>query len=233
MNVHVLQHVPFEGPGAIAAWAAGRHIPLTVCHCYGGVPLPSPAADDLVVVMGGPMSVHDERQFPWLVDEKRFIERVLSAGGRVLGVCLGAQLIADVLGARVFPNRCREIGWFPVGRVAGAERTTFGTALPASALAFHWHGETFDRPAGAMHLLRSAGCENQAFAIGSRCLALQFHFEMTEAGARALVEHCPDDLAPGTYVQTATQILGPPGQFADANRTMAALLDALGSEHRA
>ena len=102
MRIHVLQHVPFEPPGSIEAWAKRTGHALAVTHPYRGDPLSMVEDADLLVVLGGPMSVHDEARYPWLVDEKRFIERTIAAGARVLGICLGAQLIAQVLGARVY-----------------------------------------------------------------------------------------------------------------------------------
>jgi GMP synthase-like glutamine amidotransferase len=219
VRVHTLQHVPFEGLAALAPAlrAAGHEIATT--RLYAGERLPDPDAFDWLVVLGGPMSVNDESRFAWLGPEKRLIERSLASGRAVLGICLGAQLLAAALGARVVRNAEREIGWFPVERVAGAESSRYGRALPPRALAFHWHGETFDLPAGAVHLARSAACEHQAFAYGERALGLQFHLETTAETAAALIEHCDEDLTPGPYVQPAKAILGDPARFETLGRT--------------
>ncbi|MBK9134578.1 MAG: type 1 glutamine amidotransferase [Betaproteobacteria bacterium] len=120
MRIHALQHVPFEPPGSIEAWARRAGHALAVTHLHRGDPLPVVNGGDLLVVLGGPMSVHDEARYPWLVDEKRFIERTIAAGRRVLGICLGAQLIAHVLGARVHASDEKEIGWFAVEATAAA-----------------------------------------------------------------------------------------------------------------
>lgn len=223
MRVRILQHVSFEGPAALepALRGAGHELALTrVCD---GEALPAPGALDWLVVLGGPMSVHDEAAFAWLAPEKRLVRRCIDAGKLVLGVCLGAQIVAEVLGARV--SRCagREIGWFTVDRAPGAEASALGRALPARFPAFHWHGEAFDLPRGAAHLARSAACEHQAFAWGERVLGLQFHLETTRAAAEALVANCGDELAPAPFVQAPEAILADAAPF-DAMRP---LLDAV------
>ncbi len=221
LRVHWLQHVPFEGLGSIEPWLAARDARMSSTRMYESPVFPSLEDFDLLIVMGGPMSVNDEATLTWLAPEKRFIGRAIDAGKRVLGICLGAQLIAASRGARVSPNSEREIGWYPVeaeGHTAFAE-----LAAPACPV-FHWHGETFDLPPATVRLARSIGCAEQAFALGDRVLALQFHLEMTPAGARALIEHCPADLAPGRFVQTAGDMLLDPRRFERSNAAMDALL---------
>jgi GMP synthase-like glutamine amidotransferase len=221
LRVHWLQHVPFEGLGSIGSWLAARDASVSTTRLYESPGFPSPDDFDALIVMGGPMSVNDEAKLPWLVAEKRFVGRAIDAGRRVLGICLGAQLVAASRGALVRANDEREIGWY---RVEAQERTPFADLVAPECPVFHWHGETFDLPAGAVHLARSAGCSAQAFALGPNVLALQFHLEMTAAGARALIEHCPADLAPGRYVQTAAAMLADPERFERANAAMDALL---------
>jgi GMP synthase-like glutamine amidotransferase len=211
MKVNYLTHVPYEGLGALecALIRAGHGLART--RLYAGEPLPDPEAVEGLVVMGGPMSIHDEQEHPWLVAEKRFVARVLERGVPVLGICLGAQLVAHALGARVRPNAEREIGWFPVERTAGAGPSALD-GLPRRFTAFHWHGETFDLPQGAVHLASSAACRNQAFMHG-RALALQFHLEVLPSGVADLCVHGADDLRPGRHVQTPEEMLGDPGRF--------------------
>lgn len=227
MRIHVLQHVPFEPPGSIEAWAKRTWHALAITHPYRGEPLPMAQDADLLVVLGGPMSVHDEAKFPWLVDEKRLIERTIAAGRRVLGICLGAQLIAQALGARVHANGDKEIGWFAVEATAAARTAAVFQDFPRRLLAFHWHGETFDIPAGAVHVARSAACANQAFAFGERVVGLQFHLETTPAGARDLIAHGIDELVEGRHIQQPLAMLGYPERFAAINVAMHALLDRL------
>src|SRR5271165_3985143 len=112
MRLHALQHVPFEGPAAIADWAAAQGVSMTVAHLYRGDALPSLSDFDMLAVMGGPMSVNDSSHYTWLDPEIAFMRAAIGAGKAVLGICLGAQMIAKALGARVYPGAQKEIGWF-------------------------------------------------------------------------------------------------------------------------
>ena len=223
MRAHCLQHVPFEGLGCIEPWFVAAQYEITYTRFFERAELPEPGTVDFLVVLGGPMSVNDEAEFPWLAPEKRFIRRVIEAGTPVLGICLGAQLIANALGARVWRNREKEIGWFPVEATPADGPALF--RFPPSIEVFHWHGETFDLPPGAVRLARSAGCENQAFQVGRSALALQFHLETTPAAARAMVEHCGAELRPARYVQSASEILAAtPEKYRAINALMASAL---------
>jgi len=228
MQIHVLQHVPFEGPAAIADWAERRGHPLTVSHLYAGDPLPALTDFDRLVVMGGPMSVGDTDAYPWLADELQFIADAIDAGKSVVGVCLGAQLIAAALGARVYPHAHKEIGWLPVRLTDQARGLDLCDGLPAIQTVFHWHGDTFDLPAGAVHLAESEACGNQAFLVDGRVLGLQFHLESTPASVAAICEHCADEIVPGRFVQTAAEMRGVDADFyAGIGRTLELLLDRL------
>jgi len=227
MKIHYLQHVAFEGPGSIETWARRAGHPLTATRLYEGEALPLLQEVDWLVVMGGPMSVHDESVYPWLHQEKQCIGSAIDAGKVVLGVCLGAQLIAETLGARVYPSRVKEIGWFPVERTPLAAATHFGEALPAHFEAFHWHGETFDLPAGAVHLARSEACAHQAFVYRERVVALQFHLETTRAGVEQLGQQCAAEIISGPFVQPVAALLADAGRFAAINQHMSGLLDRL------
>lgn len=221
MKIHIIQHAPFEGLGALAPWARHARHTVQVTKVYDGERLPGVDEQEMLVLLGGPMSVNDEAELPWLAGEKRFVEAAMESGSLVLGLCLGAQLIADVLGAKVYRNTERELGWFPVRHV---QRSFLTEHLPPQLEAFHWHGETFDLPRGAIHLLRSEACANQAFQYGENVLALQFHLEMEPEGVRALVSNCPGDLKPGNYVQSESEMLRDAARFVHAHDTLAALL---------
>lgn len=209
MRAHYFQHVPFEGLGSIGPWLKSRGAAVTGTRFFEEWALPAGDEVDFLIVMGGPMSVNDESVYPWLKDEKGFIKEAIAREKTVLGVCLGAQLIASAMGARVYPNSQKEIGWFPIHSVAvpGAEGAF---QFPKESVVFHWHGETFDLPPGAIRLARSEACENQAFQLGRNVLGLQFHLETTPQGARDLVTKCRHELVPATYVQSEETILSAP-----------------------
>ena len=160
MNVHVLQHVPFEGIGSIESWLAARDAQIRYTRFYESATLPDLMEIDLVIAMGRPMSVNDEATISWLMPEKQFIRDAIASGIPVLGVCLGAQLIASALGAHVYRNHQKEIGWFEIESVSGAEDVF---RFPPKTVVFHWHGETFDLPAGE----RSSGPDLDAFVHGA------------------------------------------------------------------
>jgi GMP synthase-like glutamine amidotransferase len=207
MRVHYLQHVPFEGLGTIEGTLRARGARIHSTRLYAGERLPALDEFDALVVLGGPMSVHDEAQLPWLTAEKHFVKAAVQAGKRVLGICLGAQILAEVLGGQVTKNAYREIGWFPITKRIECNTSALANAFPDEVLVFHWHGETFSVPDGAQLLASSTGCRNQGFVWNDRVLALQFHLESTQQGVRDLISHCADELDGTRYVQTAKTIL--------------------------
>jgi len=225
MRAHFFQHVPFEGLGSIESWLRSAGAKIAGTKFFEAATLPRVENIDLLVVMGGPMSVNDETDLPWLVSEKRFIRQAIEAEKAVVGICLGAQLIASAMGARVYPNKTKEIGWFPVSSVqTGAAQRAF--AFSPELVVFHWHGETFDLPNGAVQLARSVACENQAFQLGRRVIGLQFHLETTPQAAREIVSNCRSELAPSRYVQSEAQILAAPaGAYDKINSVMGGILE--------
>jgi GMP synthase-like glutamine amidotransferase/RimJ/RimL family protein N-acetyltransferase len=225
MRIHYLQHVPFEGLGSMELHLRAQGHMLTSTHLYIDSILPEPADIDWLIVMGGPMGVYDEALYPWLIIEKRFIREVIAAGKRVLGICLGAQLLAEALGAQVYRNKYREIGWFSVQRMPGNSTSALFAVFPAEAEVFHWHGDTFDLPKQTTLLASSEACRNQAFVFRNQVLALQFHLETTPQSAADLIAHCGNELDGSRYVQDAAELLGEPQRFAKINRIMADVLD--------
>ncbi len=223
MRAHYLQHVPFEGPGIIEPWLKAEGYEITSTRFYDSTLLPDWTEVDLLIIMGGPMSVNDESEYPWLGEEKKFIRSCVEKEVSVLGICLGAQLIASSMGARVYPNSVKEIGWFPVEEMPAADGRAF--CFPPSQEVFHWHGETFDLPSGAYHLARSTGCENQAFQLGRSVIGVQFHLESTPESVQELVSHCRAELIPSKYVQSEPAILAAAPEKYDAiNKLMVKIL---------
>jgi len=220
----VLQHVEFEGPAAIADWAADRRVPVRVCHLGHNGILPSIYDFDMLTVMGGPMNANDQAQLDWLGPEIALVREAIAADKTVFGVCLGAQMIAKAMGARVYPGNAKEIGWFPVERM-GAHPLFDG--LPDRFTPLHWHGETFDLPHGAKLLARSKITVNQAFAVGQRVLGLQFHMEATEDSVRVLVKAAAREIGCGTFEQQPGIILANLGQCARLRPLLETVLDRL------
>jgi GMP synthase-like glutamine amidotransferase len=232
MKIHWLQHVAFEGLGSMEAWVREKGHVLSCTRLFAGETLPGLEAFDLLIVMGGPMGVHDLGEYPWLQEEKAFLRQVIAAAKPVLGVCLGAQLLADVLGAQVSANKEKEIGWFLVERASVASGRPIpeqlANVLPLRQTVFHWHGDTFTLPEKAVRLYSSAACVNQAFVYEERVVGLQFHLETTPASAATLVENCRSELVPAAWIQKEEDILAASGDvFADINSWMVALLDYL------
>lgn len=206
MQMTCLQHVPFEDAAGIAEWAADRKHDLRYVKLYAAEPLPQLDDIDLLVIMGGPMSIYDERLHPWLTEEKQYIRQAVAANKHVLGVCLGAQLIAAAMGGRVYSTGKQEIGFFPLHLTETATRSPIFHELPDHFLAFHWHGDTFTLPPGTLHMAKSDAVPHQAFTSkNSRVLALQYHVEATPQSVAALIDN--STLPPtGPNVQTADEM---------------------------
>lgn len=225
LKIQVLQHVSYEGPARIGDWAADRRHKLTTTKLFANETLPSVKDLDVLVVMGGPMGANDDARYSWMKGEKRLIAEAIEKGKKVLGVCLGAQLIARVLGAKVYANKEREIGWFPIELISSNIRRHPLNALPPKVTVFHWHGDTFELPKGAQQLAKSMACENQAFAVGDHVTGIQFHLEMTGAHIETLMRYAGEEPA-GTYVQTPEDILDLiPSQVPPLNAALFRFLD--------
>jgi GMP synthase-like glutamine amidotransferase len=207
MKIHYLQHVPFEDLGSIEDWAIENAHSLTSTQFYTNFELPDIQDFDLLIVMGGSMGVYEEDKFEWLKKEKAFIKKAIDAKKKVLGICLGSQLIAEVLGAKVYPNNQQEIGWFPIELNENGQKHPFFKDFPAQFTVFHWHGDTFELPKGAVHIAKSPAASQQAFVFENHVLALQFHFEMKESLIKGMLEEGDGGLKKAQYVQTGDEIL--------------------------
>ena len=219
MKILCLKHVSFEGPGAIARWAQQRGHELEIKSVFHPEPLPPIESVDLLLVMGGPMNIYEHEQHPWLVDEKGYIRSAINAGKQVVGICLGAQLIADALGAKVRPGSQKEIGWFPI---------QLAQPKPQSLRVCHWHGDTFELPSGTAHIARSEVCANQGFLYDNRVLGLQCHLESTPESLALLIAACGDELVDGPTIQDAETMLAEPTETYERMHTVLfELLDEL------
>ncbi len=226
MHVHVLQHTSFEGLGNIAGWLEEQNASISHTRLYETQGFPSLDQVDLLIILGGPMSVNDEERLPWLKAEKLYIADAIRCNKPVLGICLGAQLIASALGARVYPAPSRELGWFPV---FGQPHPDADFSFPPSIDVFHWHGETFDLPPGAIRLASSEVCPNQAFQLGPHVLGLQFHLEVTPEMVSTLAVLDREQLAAGEpHIQNEVTLLSTPiGTYSNGHALMEHVLEYL------
>lgn len=207
LRIHYFQHVFFEGPANIEIWCVEKGHLLSATKFYENAVLPELSDIDWLVIMGGPMSVYDEEKFDWLAAEKQFIKKAIQAGKTVIGVCLGAQLLAEILGAKVYKNDYKEVGWFPVEMTSEGQENQVFSNFENNATVFHWHGDTFDLPRNALHLAQSEVCKNQAFLYKKKILGLQFHLEMNEQSLDTMLENGASELISAKYIQTQNEIL--------------------------
>lgn len=224
MKIAVLQHAAYEGPGEIAVWAEQHGHSVATHHLYRGDTLPALEDFDLLVIMGGEMNIYQYRQWPWLKPETEFIKAAIKADKPAIGICLGAQFLADAYGARVVQNPVHELGWHPINWTAEA-RAAY-PALPASSSVLHWHGDTYGLPEDAQRLADSEGCPEQGFLIEGKCLALQFHMEVDPDLVNLYVQS-QGEWPSGKFVQKPEQILAEAAANCARNRALLhGMLDA-------
>jgi len=233
MRIHALYHVPFETLAHIEAWALTRNHIVSATHLYAGESPPDLDEFDWLIVMGGPMGVYDTLEHPWLLAEEDLIRDAVAAGRRVLGVCLGAQILSRSLGGRVFKNRQKEIGWYPVQLTEEGKRHLLTRDLPSELTVFHWHGDAFDTPMDCDRLVVSEACANQMFARGTRVAGIQFHFESTAESVRAILANCGHELQDGSTIMKAEEIEAQAERrIAENQRWMESVLDAMQNGER-
>ncbi len=229
MKIHILQHVSFENPGTILDWAKERNYPVRFTQLYRHESLPDPDEIDLLIIMGGPMNLDETQKYPWLGQEKAFLKKTLASGKKMLGICLGAQLLAETLGAKVFPNNQKEIGWFPIRKNDTAGHEMLKLFKEETLPAFHWHGDTFDLPENADHLFLSQATGNQAFVWNNQVFGLQFHWEVKPENVQLLLENSAADLTDEPFVQHPEEMLADAEKFTIARKNLFRLLDFVAS----
>ncbi|HVN48160.1 MAG TPA: type 1 glutamine amidotransferase [Bacteroidota bacterium] len=225
MKLGAIQHVPFETVGSIEEWADANGHALSITKIFNGDPLPALHTFDGLIVMGGPMGAYDDHRYSWLPHEKIFLQSAIREKKKILGICLGAQLIAAVLGAIVHKNPWKEIGWFPIRKTIDGHKLFSAFASPQTV--FHWHGDTFEIPHNAQRFFESDGCKNQAFLYSDHVLGLQFHLELTASGLEELIQNCQNELIADHFIQLEEKLTSQYATYSSENkRILFSLLDS-------
>jgi GMP synthase-like glutamine amidotransferase len=219
MRVHVFQHVKSEGVGSMKEWFhnQGAVIKTTRVDLYQA--LPDINDIDWLIVMGGPMSVYEEDKFSWLKPEKQFIRQAIENNKHVLGICLGGQLIASAMGAKVYANSQQEIGWFPI-----IKTHDIASWLSSDSTLLCWHGDCFDLPEAAISFATSEITRHQGFCLGPRIWALQFHIEAKQGTTEVFYRVTGSSLPQGDFVQNL-EAISSTGHLATSKETVFELLD--------
>lgn len=225
MIIHILQHQEEENEGYIKTWAESKGFLISRTLLYRNQKLPERDDFDALVIMGGAMNVYEEDKYPFLALEKPFIAGAIRAGKKVLGICLGSQLLSVAAGGKVIKNDRDEIGWFPVRLTGKGASSKIFEGLPEDFMTFHWHGDTFSIPQGALYLAKSPACANQAFSLGTNVLALQFHPEITAESLEGFNSAAGTGVKPGPSVQTMDEIMKGGSHISGNNIIMGKILD--------
>lgn len=224
MRIHYLQHVPFEDLANIEYWAIDKCHELSRTLLFENEELPPISGFDWLIIMGGPMNIYEHDRYPWLLKEKKFISEAIANDKVVLGICLGAQLLADVLGGKVHKNEQKEIGWYSVRLTSAAKSSQIFRVLPERFMAFHWHGDTFSIPPQAKRVAESEACLNQAFEM-DKAIGIQFHLESSIESIDHLILNCAEELSDGRYVQRPEELLSHLDRLSEINGLMRIFLD--------
>ena len=225
LSIHTLTHVPYEGLGCIDQWIKNNNHHSGHTRVYEDHQFPDIKDIDWLIVMGGPMGVGDDVEYPWLVKEKAFIRKAIENRKTVIGICLGSQLIAEILGAKVYPNDQKEIGWYDVKLTETAMRHPLFENFEEQFPVFHWHGDTFDIPVGSDLLMSSDLCVNQAFLYKQSVLGLQFHLEVMEQSLQGMIKNGKKELLESSSIQSAEMITDQTIYIEENNLKMFQILD--------
>jgi len=202
MRVHILQHEPREWIGCMESWFTDKGYDLKTTLLYEDHPLPVLDDFDWLIIMGGNMSVNDEADYSWLIPEKALIGEAITANKKVLGICLGGQLIANALGAKVIPNDQMEIGWHTVSKT-----NSIAKWMPDSFQPLSWHGDYFNLPADTISFASSEITQHQAFCLNDKVWALQFHLEANSKSIQDFYELSGYTLPEGHYIESYESML--------------------------
>jgi len=227
LNIHFLQHVSYETPGTILDWIARHGHKVSFTRFFQKHELPQISEIDWLIIMGGPMSIYDVKDYPWIPEEKKFIKLAVESGKTVIGICLGSQLLADALGARVYKNDEKEIGWYDVELASDARAGKIFSGIDSRIKTFHWHGDTFDLPEKSIQLAASECTINQGFIYESRVYAFQFHLETSRELLERMLEKGGADLTSGKYVQKEEEILRQTDLFDSNRKILFTILDRI------
>lgn len=223
MKILCITHADFEGPGVIEKWAADRGHSFKIEKPYKGENLSDPAQFDFIIVMGGPQSPLSIDQAPYLQDEINLLRSSLSLGKKIIGFCLGAQLIGEALGAKTARSPHKEIGVFPIKLTNDANSDKLLSGLENEFPAIHWHNDMPGETKNSVVLASSAGCPRQIIKYNENAYGFQCHLEIDLEGIKTLIDAVPNDLAPSLYTQSVQELVA--NDYASINQLMFTILD--------
>lgn len=227
MKILIVSHADFEKPGCIDDWARNHNHQTQEVRPYKGEQIPNMDDFDFLIVMGGPQSLLPIIKDPYLSNEIELIKQALKKQKRIIGVCLGAQLLGEALGAKAERSPNREIGIYPIELLDDAKHDPVFRQFPKSFDVTHWHSDMPGIPKGAVLLAKSEGCPRQVFRYGDRVYGFQCHFELTQELIKEMVEHCPGDLKTGEYIRTKKELIE--ADYSEINKKLYGILDYLAS----
>jgi GMP synthase (glutamine-hydrolysing) len=225
MRIHYLVHAPTEERTVIQDWANSRKYAIKGTRSYAGEPLPSLSEFDFLIIKGGPQSLRELEKFPYLQKEIELVQQAIEQKKHVLGICLGAQIIGEALGAKTVKSPHTEIGVYPIEATAVAADDPLFSNFPSSFDAMHWHYDMASIAPGCVLLAKSAGCPHQAFRYQDHVYALQFHLELTKPLITRMVQNFQKDFPEGEFTKKPTEILT--ADFSTINDRMYLALDHL------
>ncbi len=227
MNITVLINMPVPFDSTIDRLLQAKEHKINYIKLHEGDAIPAVSEIDWLIVMGGAMSANEEEKYPWLIPEKKLIKEVIDSGTTTLGICLGAQLITNVLGGDVYENSSPELGWHEVSPSAEIQNTLLAGVFTENKMVFHSHNETFELPDGAIRIISSEACENQAYVYKDHVVAIQFHPEITQGIAALFVQYCADEWKGSPYVQSDLNLINNESLFSQSELIMTQIMDVL------